>query len=125
MGYWCNRLRYFSTVIETLNLQRVDEVIVQTVNGERICGCYLINIFLPNKVAFSAIRVTDGNILGTDVLVGMDIIGQGDLAITHKSRKTVMTFQMPSSHSLDFVKEIDRANGRPGSRRSKKKTKRR
>ena len=112
-------------VIDTLNLQKIDDVKVQTANGLRDSEAYLINIFLPNRVAFSAIRVTDGNITETDVLIGMDIISRGDIAITNKSRKTVMTFQMPSSHSFDFVKEIDRAKPKPGVRKARKKPKRR
>ena len=69
-------------------------------------------------------RVTDGNILGTDVLIGMDIINTGDFAVTNVDGKTCMSFQMPSIRRIDFVKEIQRARVTKGKRKPKKKRRR-
>ena len=115
-------------VIRDLGLSHIDEVENHTANGTRKAKVYLVNIYLPNKVAFSALRVVDGDFHGCDVLVGMDIIGQGDLAITHKFEKTWMTFQIPPSHNTDYVVEIDITNGKRGFRQppgKKKQHKRR
>ena len=81
---------------------------------------YLVNIHLPNKVVFPGVRVIDAKLLGTDILIGMDIINQGDLAITHKKENTWMTFQVPSSHSIDFVEEIGKENAKTKAKRARK-----
>jgi len=68
---------------------------------------YLVNILLPNGVGFSNMTVTRGELsAGTDILIGMDIITQGDLAITNVSGNTVFSFRVPSQVAVDFVKEM-------------------
>jgi hypothetical protein len=56
------------------------------------------------------IPVTEaGNIIGNfDVLIGMDIITLGDFAVTNPEDKTKLSYQMPSTHDIDFVEEIRR-----------------
>ena len=71
---------------------------------------YLINLFLPNSTAFAALRVVEGSISGADMLIGMDIISQGDFAITNCEGKTWWTFRIPSIERVDFVQEIDDHN---------------
>jgi len=97
-------------VIQTLNLQAIDKQETHTANGKRLAQVFLVNMYLPNKVVFQGIRVTDGDIYGTDVLIGMDIIGSGDFAVTHSDGKTCMSFQIPSTQRIDFVKEIGADN---------------
>lgn len=94
-------------VISALKLEPIDEKDVETANGKRVADVYLVNIYLPNKVACHGVRVTDGDILATDVLVGMDIIGSGDFAVTHSDGRTCMSFQIPSHNKIDFVQEIE------------------
>ena len=107
-------------VVKSLNLSEIDQVINNTANGTRQAGVYLVNIYLPNKVVFPGVRVIDAKILGTDILIGMDIINQGDLAITYKKENTWMTFQVPSSHSIDFVEEIGKENAKVRAKRARK-----
>ncbi len=96
-----------SRVIERLGLTSIDEIDTYTANGVRKSNVYLVNIYLPNGVAFAGFRVIDGDIHGLDMLIGMDIIGFGDFSITHKNNATTLSFQIPSSHDIDFVKEIE------------------
>jgi uncharacterized protein YchJ len=42
---------------------------------------------------------------GIDVLIGMDILGLGDFAVTHHQGKTTFSFRVPSRHEIDFVAE--------------------
>ena len=107
-------------VVKSLNLSEIDKAINNTANGTREAGVYLVNIYLPNKVVFPGVRVIDAKLLGTDILIGMDIINQGDLAITHKKENTWMTFQVPSSHSIDFVEEIGKENAKVKAKRVRK-----
>jgi uncharacterized protein YchJ len=81
---------------------------VHTASGTDIVNTYLINIGLPNKVRFALVPVTEAQLSGTDVLIGMDIISVGDFAITNKDGKTTFSFQLPATHKIDFVEE-DRA----------------
>jgi len=39
-----------------------------------------------------------------DVVIGMDVICNGDLAITNKYGKTTFSFRIPSEAEIDFSK---------------------
>jgi hypothetical protein len=75
---------------------------------------YLVNIYLPNRVVIQTIRVSEGAIAGTELLLGMDIIAQGDFAITNYEGKTWWTFRIPSNEPIDFVEEINQYNKKYG-----------
>lgn len=78
---------------------------VCTASGESYQNTYLVNVLLANKVEVYQLRVTEGVISGpAEVLIGMDIIGSGDFAVTNKDGKTVFTFRIPSVERIDFVK---------------------
>lgn len=48
------------------------------------------------------VRVTEAIITGdADVLIGMDIIQNGDLTLTNENNKTVFSFQIPSIGGID------------------------
>lgn len=49
-------------------------------------------------------------IVGAGILIGMDIIGMGDLSVFTELGKTVMTFRTPSIGGEDFVAIADRIN---------------
>ncbi len=55
-------------------------------------------------VQIAGVEVTEGNLTGCDVLIGMDIINLGDFALTNLDDVTVLSFQMPSANHIDFVK---------------------
>jgi len=44
---------------------------------------------------------------GIDVLIGMDILGVGDFAVTHNNGKTTFSFCCPSRREIDFVAEVE------------------
>jgi hypothetical protein len=67
---------------------------------------YMIDIHLVNGISFPSLHVTEGKFTDTDVLIGMDIISQGDFAITAPEGKTKFSFQVPSTHDIDFINEI-------------------
>jgi hypothetical protein len=45
------------------------------------------------------------------VLIGMDVIGSGDLAITNHNGKTTFTFRVPPCEEIDFVAELPNTIG--------------
>lgn len=63
----------------------------------------MINIALPNRVGFVNVRVTLNALTGADVLIGMDIITRGDVAISNVNGNTVFSFRFPSLKEVDFV----------------------
>jgi len=94
-----------TNVVSALGLKPVGKRKVFHANGESIVNTYIVNIVLPNSVAFSALPVTEGVLNGTDILIGMDIISKGDFAVTSSQGKTKFSFQIPSTHDTDYVKE--------------------
>jgi Aspartyl protease/SEC-C motif len=93
------------SVVDKCGLKQVGLKRVRGVHGEEMSPVYLVNIELPN-VGFRHISVTLGKLPpGSDVLIGMDIIAQGDLAITNHGGITVFTFRCPSDGKIDFVAE--------------------
>jgi hypothetical protein len=69
---------------------------------------FLVNIRLPNGVLFHGIRVTQGDLTGADMLIGMDVIGVGDFAVTQPNGRTKFSFRVPSQADIDFVEEDTR-----------------
>lgn len=97
-------------VVNDLNLKPIGATKIQTAERTTLSNVYLINLWLPNKVGISFTRVTEGSFGDdADVLIGMDIISSGDLAITNKNRKTTFTFRTPSIETIDFVQSKESA----------------
>ena len=98
-------------VVLACNLQPTGMLKVYTASGESLVNSYLVSFMLPNKVGFQSVKVSEGKLNGTEVLIGMDIICQGDFAVSNSKGKTVFTFRMPSIATTDYVdeaKKIDR-----------------
>jgi predicted aspartyl protease len=92
-------------VVQTLGLKATSKVIVYHAGGGGdYVDAYSVNIFLPNETVFSIMKATEADLVGADVLIGMDIISVGDFAITASHGKTKFSFQIPSTHDIDFSK---------------------
>ena len=74
-----------------------------TAGGILLSNRYLVNIYLPNRVAFQEHPVSEVRLLGADVLIGMDVIGLGDFVVTNFEGKTTMCFRYPSIEKIDFL----------------------
>lgn len=74
-------------------------------DGESIVNTYLINLVLPNMVIFQLLKVTEGIFNDFDILIGMDIITNGDFSITNLASKTTFSFRVPSINEIDFLIE--------------------
>lgn len=100
------------SVAKALNLKPSGRTIVQALGeggkvNEYETNTYVVNIYLPNNVNIVGVVVSEGGIGGADVLIGMDIIASGDLAITNCNGNTCMSFRFPSVEEIDFVEEIN------------------
>lgn len=71
---------------------------------------YLVNFALPHRVGVVGVQVTEfpetSGRFG--VIVGMDVICLGDLALTNLGGHTWMSFRMPSCATVDYVVEHNR-----------------
>jgi predicted aspartyl protease len=97
-----------ASLAEKLGLIPISMTQVIGVNGVKPCNVYLVDLFLPNHVAFRALEVTEGNLSGKyRALIGMDILSGGDLALTSHDGKLKLSFAYPSTKDIDFVREYN------------------
>ena len=93
-------------VVDECGLKPIGRANVHHAKGKSSTLVYLVSVFLPNKVCFQSLRVTEGDLPGdVEVLIGMDIIGRGDFAVSNKDGKTAFSFRMPSLERIDFVEQ--------------------
>lgn len=98
-------------VAQKLGLKPIRVARVYHAVGESFSPVYLVNIALPNNVIVQGVTVTRGVLPEDDqVLIGMDIIGMGDFAVTNVGGKTVMSFRLPSHREIDFIPETQEYN---------------
>lgn len=91
-------------VVSDLGLPSIGATQVGVGGGSVTTTSHLVNIGLPNRVMFPMMRVAALALHhGMDVLIGMDILGSGDFAVTHHQGKTTFSFRCPSHEEIDFV----------------------
>lgn len=90
-------------VVADFSFQPIGVVQVMGAAGMKVQNQYIIDLLLPNGVVFQGITVTGCQISGAELLIGMDIIGSGDFAVTLKEGKTVFSYRHPNNGCIDFV----------------------
>ena len=91
-------------VVNDLGLTSIGAAQVHAAGGTMDTTSHLVNFGLPNGVGFSMFRVTKAALgPGCDALIGMDILGLGDFAITHHQGRTTFSFRCPPQGEIDFV----------------------
>lgn len=91
-------------VVADLGLQPRGKVAMYHANGVSYVNTYFVNLLLPNKMEVQILQVMDGNLPDADILLGMDVIGLGDFALTAPEGKTLFSFSQPSQFAIDFNK---------------------
>lgn len=93
-------------VVDACGLAPIGMAQVHGVGGVATAEVYLVNIYLPNNVAFPYVRVTKGaDMPDAQVLIGMNVISMGDFAVTNAGGVTKFSFRLPSQEHIDYVKE--------------------
>ena len=92
-------------VAQALGLSQTGVALVHHADGHSHKPKYVVNIMLPNNVGIAYVEVTEGDLMGEDVLIGMDIITRGDFAITNVGGKTTFSFRIPSVETIDYCKQ--------------------
>lgn len=96
-----------SKIATMLKLQPITKINVFHAGGMTLSNVYLVNLYLPNTLVVTNVRVTETASLSGkfDVLIGMNIITLGDFSITNVNKKTVFSFRFPSIKKIDYVEE--------------------
>lgn len=103
-------------IVDNLGLIPTGMSIVHTANGQARQNTYIIDISLSDGISIKDVTVTCATAFsgGCCVLIGMDIISQGDFSITNLNGITCMSFRKPSLHEIDFCKNPNmKANSNP------------
>lgn len=90
---------------EKLGLKQVGVAQSFTAAGPTMVKTYVVNIGLLNHVQISMVQVSEAVLNGFDVLIGMDIITLGDFSITNVDGKTIFSFRVPSTETIDYVQQ--------------------
>jgi hypothetical protein len=110
----CNVTCLSERLIRTLALAPRERSWSVTSAGERSTLIYYATIVLPNSIVFPVMDVADfvqvkrdtsrtiKPVDDFDVLIGMDIITAGDLAISDDAGNTVVSFRRPHGGCIDF-----------------------
>ncbi len=95
-----------SQVVRDFALRATGMAVVYDATTTQNVHTFSVNILLPNHVEFPDWEVTEaGGLVGNeDILIGMDIIGTGDFAVSNKER-TVFTFRYPSQEEISFSRQ--------------------
>jgi len=100
-------------VIDHLKLKPISIARVSGAFGSEMRNVYLVSIFLPNKVGFPNVTVTECVLKDGDAIIGMDIIAAGDFAVTNKGGVTRFSYRHPSVDHIDFVEQINKSMQTP------------
>jgi predicted aspartyl protease len=92
----------------SLGLAIIEQCWVGAAGGTHRANVYSIDVLLRSMVNFTNIRAAEfvktNQIF--DIIVGMDILTLGDLAITNHGHRTVLSFRVPpDTRHIDFVSE--------------------
>jgi hypothetical protein len=93
--------------VKAHNLKPISVARVNHAGGSSHVNVYLINIYLPNGVMLPGVRATECDQAAGDfgIIIGMDIITEGDFSLTNINKKTTMTYRFPSMATIDYVEE--------------------
>ena len=91
------------SIVNSLNLTPVSVGSASTPQGTYAAYKYYIDLYLPNGVIFPRLLVMEGKPSGCDILIGMDVIGKGDFAVSNFQGKTVFSYRYPTLTTIDFV----------------------
>jgi hypothetical protein len=89
---------------ENLSLEIVGFVEINSAVGTHSVPAFRANLALPNIFVFHDTELLQFTYTedDCDLIIGMGIMTQGDLSLTNQFGRTVFSFRIPSSHTLDF-----------------------
>jgi predicted aspartyl protease len=92
-------------LVKKLKLKHIGDKIVDTANGQANVKLYKVKIILDNEIDINELTVVATQLPSTHLLIGMDVISKGDMALTNGNGHTTFSFQTPATRNIDFGKE--------------------
>lgn len=90
-------------VAKVLGLESIGKSGVSGYNeGVDVKDTYLVHIGLPTGDIVTNIMAMEFHSDEYDVVIGMDVICKGDLAVTNKDGRTTFSLRIPSEVEIDF-----------------------
>jgi len=91
-------------VAAKLKLDIVDTIQIVGINGESLAEVAVISIHFPNGAVIDDVRVAICSMSpGSEMIIGMDVITQMDIAITNGGGQTQLSFAIPPfENRIDF-----------------------
>ncbi|MHB8755973.1 MAG: aspartyl protease family protein [Candidatus Acidiferrales bacterium] len=97
------------SVVASLGLTPIGTQLVNHFGGSSMKPTYLVNVYLPNAVAFAGVVVTEcEETTHFGFILGMEIIARGDFSITNYANQTWVSFRVPSMVAVDYVQEFNK-----------------
>ena len=92
-------------IVSNLKLTIVDTIEIAGINAESEADVAIISIRFPNGVDIKDVRAAICNMPpGNEIIIGMDVITQMDIAITNGGGQTQLSFAIPPfENRLDFA----------------------
>jgi predicted aspartyl protease len=92
-------------VVSKLNLDIVDTIMIVGIGGESVAEVTIVSIRFPNSAVIKDVRVAVCNMTPeNEMIIGMDVITQMDIAITNGGGQTQFSFAIPPFESrIDFA----------------------
>ena len=89
----------------SLGLKVIEQCEVDAAGGVHIANVYMIDVLLRSMVEFTNVRSAEFIASNKfDIIIGMDILTMGDLAITNHDNRTVFSFRVPPDNDhIDFI----------------------
>ena len=75
---------------------------VAGIHGTEYEYTYYVDLMVPGEMTFKTLEVTEGDLEDVDVLIGMDVISQGDFCISNGNNETVVAFRSPAGEPIKF-----------------------
>jgi predicted aspartyl protease len=96
-------------IVSKLNLDIVDTIKIAGINGESLAEVAIISIHFPNGAVIKDVRVAICNMSPeNEMIIGMDVLTQMDIAITNGGGQTQFSFVIPPfEKKIDFTKRED------------------
>ena len=84
---------------------------------EQNTSTYYVDLIVPGEMIFKTLEVTEGELEDVDVLIGMDVISQGDFCISNGNNETVVAFRSSCSLFFEYRQTFNPENKQMGSLR--------
>ena len=87
-------------IVKALNLKPFGKSGISSANGLIETNTYLVHVGIPSGGIITNILALEDDNEDYEVVIGMDIIAQGDFAFTNKDGHSTFSFRIPSEEEI-------------------------